>query len=155
MFGGTEIVSETVAALLGQYGIVDRVPGDTPQEVAVNFAGFRDAGTNFGWWYDNIKRDFGWGIFESGHGFTFPNPAFWQEMVSASIFSHMGKHTPMLLLNEDGTIPTATRDYLEAVQPGLAAPDAMSFNHGWVIGDPASVPIDTQFELERLLRPKD
>ena len=63
--------------------------------------------------------------------------------------------TPMLLLDENGGIPSETRDYLELVQPGLGAPDGLTFNHGWSVGDEASIPTATQLELERLLQPTD
>ncbi len=43
------------------------IMGDTPQEMAVSWAGYKDLGRVYGWWFGKDKRDVGWGYAEPGH----------------------------------------------------------------------------------------
>jgi hypothetical protein len=116
LLGDTNVVSSRVQRELAAYGTVQRVPGRDAYEISVAFAGFRDAGLNQGRWIGFSARDFGWGLAEAGHNFTFVSPEDWQLAVTGSLLSHMGKHGPMLLLAPGGLSEATTR-YLEMVRP--------------------------------------
>ena len=153
LFGDQSIISERVARQLAAYGHVQRVPGSDGYEISVKFAGFRDAGMNQGYWIDWWPRDFGWGIAEAGHNFTFVNPDDWQQAVTGSLLSHMGKHGPMILLTAEGPRENATR-YLQAVQPSESAPSDQLNNHGWILGGTDRISWKAQADIDMLLEQK-
>lgn len=153
LFGDTSVISGRVARELSAYGQVQRVPGRDSFEVSVNFAGFRDAGMNQGYWIDWWPRDFGWGIAEAGHNFIFVNPDDWQQAVTGSLLSHMGKHGPMILVRADGVSEKAM-NYLEMVRPAEGAANDQLNNHGWVLGGTDRISWMAQAEIDALLEPK-
>jgi len=55
----------------------------------------------FAWWIERETRNFGWGISETGHNFTFINPELPQMVIPAAILSHKGKHGPFLLVKQN------------------------------------------------------
>jgi hypothetical protein len=150
LFGDTTIISARVQRELAAYGTVQRVPGRDPNEISVVFAGYRDAGLNQGRWIGFSTRDFGWGIAEAGHNFTFVNPDDWQLAVTGSLLSHMGKHGPMVLVGP-GPLPEGTVRYLEMVRPFAGAPSDQLNNHGWVLGDTRRIAWATQADIDGLL----
>jgi hypothetical protein len=154
LFGDSEIISEKVAQELSSYGHVQRVRGKDPYEISVTFAGFRDAGLNEGYWVRWSNRDFGWGIAEAGHNFTFVTAEDWQLAVTGSLLSHMGKHGPMILLPRAGLNPRIA-GYLESVRPAVASPSDQLTNHAWILGTPAAVSRETQLSIDSLLEPGD
>lgn len=150
LFGGSTEISDHVAAELARYGHVQRIRGANPSEIAVAFAGYRDAGINQGYWFFSSARDFGWGVAEPGHNFTFVNPADWQLAITGSLLSHLGKHGPMLLL-PNGAIDEVTRRYLASVKAhGRSARDEL-VNHGWILGTTASISREVAGDLDLLL----
>lgn len=153
LMGDETVIPRSVEEELTAYGHVQRVPAPDAPALSVAFAGFRDAGLNQGYWIGSWTRDFGWGIAEAGHNFTFVNPDEWQVAVTGSLLSHMGKHGPMLLIRPDGPSPELVR-YLELVRPAWSAPADQLANHGWVLGSLAATPRAVQFELDRLLGPE-
>jgi hypothetical protein len=150
LFGDESVISERVKQELAQYGHVQRVPGRDPYEISVVFAGYRDAGFNQGYWIGSSSRDFGWGIAESGHNFTFANPDDWQQAVTGSLLSHLGKHGPMILVRPEGPNESATR-YLEMVRPTTGAPPDDLDNHGWILGDTRRITWAAQADIDLLL----
>jgi hypothetical protein len=131
---------------------VQRVPGRDAYEISVAFAGYRDAGLDRGLWIGWSTRDFGWGIGEAGHNFTFANPDDWQTAVAGSLLSHLGKHGPMILVPSEG-VPEATARYLGSVRPALGAPGDQLLNHGWILGDTRRIRWSTQADIDALLEP--
>lgn len=150
LFGNTSVIPEAVARELAAFGHVQRVSGRDPHENSVTFAGFRDAGLNQGYWIGSWSRDFGWGIAEAGHNFTFVNPDDWQQAVTGSLLSHMGKHGPMLLTGREGLAPAAVR-YLESVKPPRSAPSDQLNNHGWILGGTDRISWSAQASIDLLL----
>jgi hypothetical protein len=150
LFGDTEIIPAAVERDLAAYGHVQRVPGRDAHEIGVAFAGYRDAGLKRGLWTTWSTRDFGWGIGEAGHNFTFANPDAWQDAVAGSLLSHMGKHGPMLLVRADG-LPSSVASYLEHVRPSRGAPSAPMSNHGWILGGTPAISWATQADIDALL----
>lgn len=152
LFGDTSVISERVARELAAYGHVQRVPGRDAYEISVVFAGFRDAGFNQGYWIDWWPRDFGWGISEAGHNFTFANPDDWQQAVAGSLLSHLGKHGPMILVRPDGVNEAAAR-YLEMVRPIQGAVSDQLNNHGWILGNVDRIPWSVQADIDVAFEP--
>ena len=152
LFGDSTIISDKVARELASYGHVQRVPGSDAFDLSVKFAGYRDAGLNQGYWIDWWSRDFGWGIAEAGHNFTFANPDEWQQAVTGSLLSHMGKHGPIILLRSEGPDENLRR-YLELVKPSAGAPNDQLNNHGWILGGTDRISWAAQADL--LLEPRD
>ena len=66
--------------------------------------------------------------------------------------SGSGKFGPLLLVTEAQALPQPLQDYLLDVQPGYDKdPVRGVYNHGWVIGDDASISIDVQSRIDALL----
>jgi hypothetical protein len=71
---------------------------------------------------------------------------------AASALSGSGTYGPLLLVTEAGALPAAVQDYLLDIQPGYDDdPVRGVYNHGWVIGDDASISIDVQSRIDALL----
>jgi len=153
LFGDASVISERVARELAAYGHVQRVPGRDPFDISVNFAGYRDAGLDQGYWVGWWQRDFGWGISEAGHNFTFVNPDDWQIAVTGSLLSHMGKHGPMILVPPTGLTEGEMR-YLEYVRPTWGPPNDQPANHGWVLGGTDRITWPVQADIDASLEPR-
>ena len=149
LFGDHTVISDRVARELASYGHVQRVPGSDPFDLSVKFAGFRDAGLNQGYWIDWWSRDFGWSIAEAGHNFTFVNPDDWQQAVTGSLLSHMGKHGPMILIRPNGPDENVMR-YLKMVKPEESAPNDQLNNHGWILGGTDRISWTAQADIDLL-----
>lgn len=138
---------------LSPYGHVQRIHGNNPWTISVGFAGYKDVGPNFGWWIRRSTRSFGWGIAEAGHNFTLVNPAYPEIAIPAAILSHMGKHGPFLLVNEEG-IPEPVSNYLKTVRPTFTSSQEQLFNFAWVIGNQEIISSKVQQETDNLLQVK-
>lgn len=155
IFGDENVVSEATARELAQYGHVTRVPGSDAASVSAHFAAFKDEGKDWGLWFWQGARSFGWGIGEAGHNAIFvrlDGPAGWQNALPATTLSHMGKHAPVLILDGD-SVPEAVRTYLTITRPYRTAPQQQLLNHGWIIGGEGTISPATQAELDALLDP--
>ncbi len=144
VLGPAAAVPDVILEQLGRHSRVTRIAGRDFARNAVAFAEFRRR------WMGASSRDFGWGLAEARHNFTFANPDDWQIAVTGSLLSHMGKHGPMLLL-PDGTLPEATVRYLASVRPAAGAVNDPLINHGWILGTPAHVPPAVQGQIDALL----
>lgn len=71
-------------------------------------------------------------------------------MLPATTLSHMGKHAPVLVV-EQTSIPEPVRRYLALIKPYPTAPQQQLLNHGWIIGGEATISWQTQTELDLLL----
>lgn len=138
---------------LSRYGHVQRVPGNDPYEMSTGFAGYKDVGANFAWWIEREPRNFGWGISEAGHNFTFINPENPQICIPAAILSHKGKHGPFLMVKQN-EVPVSVQKYLQLVQPTFLSNQQPLYNHGWIIGDAEVISAGTQEEIDKYLSVK-
>lgn len=153
IFGDETIISEEIAREVAQYGHVTRIPGHNVEETSSNFAGFHDEGRDWEAWFFQGARTFGWGIDEAGHNAIFVNidgPGGWQNVLPATTLSHMGKHAPVLFIEEDN-IPDAARRYLQATRPYPTAPQEQLLNHGWIIGGTDTISWENQAALDWML----
>lgn len=142
IIGSTNTISSAVEQEIQKLNprFVNRISGSTPYEVAVNFAK-----------YKSPMGDFGWGRTErEGHAFTFTSIISPFDSVSGSLFAHLGKHTPILVVNKDW-LPGITQLYIESVKPLPAPEPHPPFMHGWVVGCDNVISTETQLEIERAL----
>lgn len=153
VFGDETVISEEIVRELAQYGQVTRIKGRDAVETSAFFAGFHDEGRDWGAWFWQHARSFGWGIAEAGHNAIFVNlegPAGWQNALPATTLSHMGKHAPVLVLDAGG-VPGPIAGYLEWIKPYASAPQQQLLNHGLVIGGPETISWETQVQLDGML----
>jgi hypothetical protein len=153
LFGDEQAIPASVARELAQYGMVERMPRNDLPAISAYFAGFKDLGGNWGAWFWQGTRDFGWGISEAGHNAVFVNPdgpAGWQNAIVATTLSHMGKHAPVLVVTTD-EVPADVSNYLKILKPYATDPQQQQLNHGWIIGGEETISWETQVELDRLL----
>jgi hypothetical protein len=135
VFAPEDVIGAEVMAELARYGHVQRIPGHTPQEMCVRWAGYKDAGRKIGWWFGKAARAPGWGYAEPGHNTLLGNPTDWRTIVPSGVLSHMGKHAMLLLTDEDGSLPEVVESYLTGpLKPTRTHPSQQVFNHGWVLG---------------------
>ncbi len=149
VFAPASAVGADVMAELSRYGHVQRIPGETPQEMAVRWAGYKDSGLKVTWWVSFRPRAVGWGYAEPGHNILLGTPDDWRVLVPSGVLSHMGKHAFLILTEPDGTLPPVARSYLEVIRPTRTYPSQQVFNYGWVLG--REVPDATMRNVSELL----
>lgn len=121
-------------------GKVDRIGGNTPFECSVNFSKYYSPEGNFGW---NINEKNGW-------AFSFGTTKDWAYCLSACIFAHLGKHTPLLFI-EPNMVPDIIKDYVLSVKPMESHQHKPPFMHGYILGGFDKVSHKVQAELEKVL----
>ena len=97
---------------------------------------------------------FGWDIHEGGHGLVFANSARPLDAPAAAPLSSHGDYAPLLLLEEARSVPSSLARYLSNIQPGYSEtvpPVRSLYNHGWLIGDEASISVGVQAQLDAML----
>jgi putative cell wall-binding protein len=120
-------------------GLVERISGRDPFEIAVNFTK-----------YNSPKGDFGWGIIEKqGWSFRFSRYDDWTSSLGGNPLSHMGKHSPLLLIQPE-TVPETVKKYIMSVNPVHPEPKP-PYMHGFIVGFNGSIACPVQFELDDLL----
>jgi putative cell wall-binding protein len=141
IIGSTKTISKVVEETLSKLPNIkqiDRIDGSTPYDIAVNFAKYKDT-----------KTDFGWGRnYREGHVFTFGTLNHPMEIIAGVLFSHMGKHSPLLLIKKD-IVPSTVEQYIKSVKP--IPPKDMPrppFMHGFILGDTCQISYSTQIILE-------
>lgn len=142
IIGSTATISNKVEDEIKKLNVkfVDRISGYNPYDVAVNFARYRSPDGKFGWGRN----------YRDGHAFTFTSIRSPFDSVSGSLFAHLGKHSPILVVNTD-EFPEATREYIEAVKPLPAPEPHPPFMHGWIVGCENTISLQVQLEIERAL----
>jgi hypothetical protein len=153
LFGDDTVISDEIARELAQYGQITRMREPDFAGTSAFFAGFLDEGKDWGAWFWQKPRIFGWSINEAGHNAIFVNaegPGGWQNVLPATTLSHMGKHAPVLAVNVD-SVPQVVADYLDIIKPYPSAPQQHLLNHGWIIGGEETISWQTQTELDVML----
>jgi len=144
IIGSTKTISKNVEKALSELENVkhiDRIEGDTPYDIAVSFAKYKDHKTEFGWGRD----------YKEGHAFTFGALDHPMDVIAGVAFAHMGKHTP-LLLTGNNMIPSAVEKYIKSVKP--IPPKDMPlppFMHGFILGDISYITYPAQVMVEKML----
>ncbi|OCB01213.1 cell wall-binding repeat-containing protein [Clostridium beijerinckii] len=144
IIGSTKTISKDVEYYLSgldNVKKVDRIGGENPYEIAVNFSRYNDT-----------KTDFGWGRnYRGGHAFTFGQLNEPMKIIASVAFAHMGKHTPLLLIEKD-KIPEVVNRYINLIKPiqpkGMPKPP---FMHGFILGDVSNISYKAQKMIEGML----
>ncbi|MVP01117.1 cell wall-binding repeat-containing protein [Paenibacillus lutrae] len=140
ILGPESVVSASVEKKLGEQGKVVRIAGQDPYENAIAFAKYKDPATGFGW-----------GITTPGHNFSFVNKTQTGLALAAAPFSHLGKHAPLLLTDQD-KMPKSVMDYVMSVQPKYdKSPVEGPFNHAWLTGSGDTLTSGAQGEIDSML----
>ncbi|MCU5439419.1 cell wall-binding repeat-containing protein [Bacillus cereus] len=140
VLGPEKIISKAVEKELSKYGKVTRISGETPTENSVAFAKFKDE-----------KTKFGWGFTKPGHGLSFVSSKTPDLAVAGAPFSHMGKHAPVVLL-EEGKASQPVYDFLATIQPKFKDdPTLGPYNHGFLLGSTSDISFETQGVLDERL----
>ena len=94
---------------------------------------------------------FGWGKTDrNGHAFTFISDENPFNGAAGSIFAHLGKHSPTLVIKKD-ELPEVTYQYIESVKPIPKEEPAPPYMHGWIIGCDNDISYSTQIDIEKAL----
>lgn len=123
LLGSEQEISENIEEELSEYGSVQRISGESAVELSIAFASYEDERTGFGW-----------GINEPGHGLTFASTATPELAIPGSPFAHLGKHAPMIWLDE-GDLTQDIYQYLAKLKPAFENdPTEGPYNHGYLFG---------------------
>nr|WP_275900216.1 cell wall-binding repeat-containing protein [Bacillus wiedmannii] len=140
VLGPEKIISKAVEKELSKYGKITRISGETPTENSVVFAKFKDE-----------KTKFGWGFTKPGHGLSFVSSKTPDLAVAGAPFSHMGKHAPVVLL-EEGKASQPVYEFLASIQPKFKDdPTLGPYNHGFLLGSTSDISFETQGILDERL----
>ncbi|MBA4535914.1 cell wall-binding repeat-containing protein [Bacillus aquiflavi] len=133
ILGPEKIISKQVEEELTKYGNVVRIFGETPVTNAIQFATFKDQ-----------KTGFGWGITESSHAISFVSTKTPDLAFGAAAFSHIGKHAPIILLQE-GQLTDDVYNFLADIKPIIRKDSPKQYyNHGFLFGTMNNIPHETQ-----------
>lgn len=137
VIGGPQFISDRVLDELRTLNVtfVDRIAGNNPYETSVLFARYKSPVSDYGW--NRNQRD--------GQTFSFALFQPWQYLLSSTILSHLGKHTPFLFVDQHFVPPVVTQ-YIEEVNPrSMERPPYM---HGFIIGSTCLISYGVQVTLE-------
>lgn len=139
VLGPTDVISAKVEKALKRSGTVRRISGADPIANAIAFAQYSDGA-------------FGWGVANPGHGLVFASQSRPLDAAAAAPLSATGTYAPLLLV-EQGKLGSAVVQYLLDIQPGYdeKGPVVGVYNHGWLIGDPATISLTDQSRIDALL----
>ncbi|MCD8502554.1 MAG: YgdI/YgdR family lipoprotein [Bacillaceae bacterium] len=140
VIGPESVISNDVVNQLKQYGEVTRINGETPTEVSIEFASFKDE-----------KTMFGWGVNKPGHGLVMVSNDIPELAITAAPFAHLGKHAPMVWL-ENGEFTEQMHEYLALLKPTFKHdPTEGPYNHAYLIGNENLVSFQTQGFIDEML----
>jgi hypothetical protein len=101
-----------------------------------------------------VPGSFGWAMRSPGHGYTLLNATRPLDAPASAALSASGSYGPQLLVNTANALPQPVLNFfLDYATPGFTAegPTAAVYNHGWVIGDPSTISVTVQAEMDSLL----
>jgi hypothetical protein len=141
ILGDERTVSEKVEKDLRRLGTVTRIEGGSDATAnSIAFARFVDG-------------SFGWGVVDPGHGLIFVNRDRPLDAAAAAPLSSSGQYGPILVHPGGAKLPSTLESYLLDIQPGYRKdPVRGVYNHGWIIGDEAALPVVTQSRIDALLQ---
>ena len=140
--GSTRTVSENVEAQIRNMitGSIQRISGYDPYTISINFAKYESPIDDFGWKHN--RRD-GW-------AFSFGELYKWYHIVSSVLFAHLGKHTPLLIV-DNNNLPDVIRDYVLSVNPQKAMPHMPPYMHSYILGSFSDISHNTQVNIEKVM----
>ncbi len=142
LLGPESIISKDTEKALSEYGKVTRISEENPVENSIAFAQFKDKATKFGW-----------GLTDPGHGVSFTSTASPDLAIAGAPFAHLGKHAPMIWLDE-GELNQVHYDFFTEIKPTFEDdPTNGPYNHAFLLGSQDAVSykiqgiIDEQLEI--------
>jgi hypothetical protein len=154
VLGPSSVIPDSVMTQLGKYGTVARVGAQDPAANSVAFAVYRDPPCTANQPCAHVPGSFGWAMRSPGHGYTLLNGNRPLDAAASAALSASGSYGPQLVLNTANQLPTPVLNFfLDYATPGYTqeGPTAAVYNHGWVIGDPSTVSVSVQAEMDSLL----
>jgi hypothetical protein len=154
VLGPSSVIPDTILAQLRKYGTVNRVGDTDPAANSVAFAVYRDPPCSANQPCAHVPGSFGWAMRSPGHGYTLINANQTLDAAASAALSASGSYGPQLLIDDPNTLPQSVLNFfLNYATPGYTAegPTAAVYNHGWVIGDPSTISVSVQAEMDSLL----
>ena len=154
VLGPATVIPDTVLTQLRKYGTVSRVGDQDPAANSVAFAVYRDPPCVVNQPCAHVPGSFGWAMRSPGHGYTLINATRPLDAPASAALSASGSYGPQLLVDTPDTLPQPVLNFfLDYATPGFTAegPTAAVYNHGWVIGDPSTISVTVQAEMDSLL----
>ena len=154
VLGPPTVIPDTVLVQLRQYGTVARVGAQDPAANSVAFAVYRDPACVFGQPCAHVPGSFGWAMRSPGHGYTLLNGTRPLDAAASAPLSASGTFGPQLVLDSPNQLAMPLLNFfLDYATPGYTqeGPTAAVYNHGWVIGDPSTIAVTVQTEMDSLL----
>lgn len=154
VLGPSSVIPDSVVKQLRQYGTVKRVGARDPAANSVAFAVYRDPPCAYGQPCAHVPGSFGWAMRSPGHGYILLNASRPLDAPASAALSASGSYGPQLLVDAPNTLPSSVLNFfLNYATPGYTqeGPTAAVYNHGWVIGDPSTISVAVQAEMDSLL----
>jgi len=154
VLGPSSVIPDSVLTQLGKYGTVARVGAQDPAANSVAFAVYRDPPCVADQPCAHVPGSFGWAMTSPGHGYTLLNASRPLDAAASAALSASGSYGPQLVLDSASTLPASEVNFfLSYATPGYTqeGPTAAVYNHGWVIGDPSTISVSVQAEVDSLL----
>jgi hypothetical protein len=154
VLGPPSVIPDTILTQLRKYGTVNRVGDTDPASNSVAFATYRDPPCATNQPCAHVPGSFGWAMRSPGHGYTLINSGRTLDAAASAALSASGSYGPQLLIDDPNTLPQSVLSFfLNYATPGYTAegPTAAVYNHGWVIGDPSTISVSVQAEMDSLL----
>jgi hypothetical protein len=148
------VIPDSVLTELGRYGTVKRVGDQDPAANSVAFAVYRDPPCVVGQPCAHVPGSFGWAMRSPGHGYTLLNVSRPLDAAASAPLSASGSFGPQLVLDSPDKLPASVLNFfLDYATPGYTqeGPTAAVYNHGWVIGDPSTISVPVQAQMDSLL----
>lgn len=118
-------------------GTVVRILGLSPYETSVNFSRFFDPNTGVGWNRNQPGK---------GDAFSFVPAYDWKLGVISGLFSHLGKHAPLLFVDRNN-IPQVVKNYLRVLNPERKS-SLPPYMHAYVFRNFDAIAYETQVQIE-------
>jgi ell wall binding domain 2 (CWB2) len=154
VLGPPSVIPDSVLTQLGRYGTVKRVGAQDPAANSVAFAVYRDPPCVADQPCAHVPGSFGWAMRSPGHGYTLLNSSRPLDAAASAALSASGSFGPQLVLDSGSVLPTSVLNFfLDYATPGYTqeGPTAAVYNHGWVIGDPSTISVTVQAQVDSLL----
>jgi hypothetical protein len=154
VLGPRGVIPDKILTQLRKYGTVRRVGGNDPASNSVAFAIYRDPPCVANQPCAHVPGSFGWAMRSPGHGYTLINAGRTLDAAASAALSASGSYGPQLLIDTPDALPQSVLNFfLNYATPGYTAegPTAAVYNHGWMIGDPSTISVSVQAEMDSLL----
>ncbi len=154
VLGPPSVVSDSLLTQLRRYGTVARVGAEDPAANSVAFAAYRDPPCPVDQACVHVPGSFGWAMRSPGHGYTLLNGNDPLDAAASAPLSASGSYGPQLVLDTANQLPSSVLNFfLDYATPAYTqeGPTAAVYNHGWVIGDPSTIAVSVQAEMDSLL----